>query len=418
MRPGFGWITGTPHGNEPAGGEASVKELYELAARTDCDNERRLTNLDVFIQPVTAPDDRDHNVRTTAWSFDPNRDRGTVQMPENRALLESTATYPGLFFIDAHQQSSGYFFPPNQDAALNEISHFALDEIQNVIGPGIQQQFNDQTGQYRNYNTYDLFVPEYGDTVPALVMGSAGMTYEKGTNENYGKQVYDHYLAMDVTVNVIAAKKTELMDGWVKQWQEAVDQGASCKVQDNTQVSPPNIDLFEVGQSDDPAEPERERVRLLLPAEPALGRRRVDDQGAAARRRQRLQAELGGVGSGRAPLRELQHQRGAGRALARADRDDDAAGGDAVHPDDPGQQALDPGRPRREPVPAVQLLLRPGHLVVPAAARARRRRLPHAAAARGSLAVADRGSRPGHRAGDAAGRCTRSTPTRWPGWRW
>ncbi len=75
------------------------------------------------------------------------------------------------------------------------------------------------------------------------------MTYEKGTNENYGKQVYDHYLAMDVTVNVIAAKKTELMDGWVKQWQEAVDQGATCKVQDNSQVSPPNIDLFEVGQS-------------------------------------------------------------------------------------------------------------------------------------------------------------------------
>ncbi|HVR12231.1 MAG TPA: DUF1565 domain-containing protein, partial [Gaiellaceae bacterium] len=250
VRPGFGWITGTPHGNEPAGGEASVKELYELAARTDCDNARRLSNLDVFIQPVTAPDDRDHNVRTTAWSFDPNRDRGTVQMPENKALLESTATYPGLFFIDAHQQSSGYFFPPNQDAALNEISHFALDEIQNVIGPGIQEQFNDQTGQYRNYNTYDLFVPEYGDTVPALVMGSAGMTYEKGTNENYGKQVYDHYLAMDVTVNVIAAKKTELMDGWVKQWKEAVDQGASCEVQDNTQVSPPNIDLFEVGQSE------------------------------------------------------------------------------------------------------------------------------------------------------------------------
>ena len=146
VRPGFGWITGTPHGNEPAGGEASVKELYELAARTDCDNARRLHNLDVFIQPVTAPDDRDHNVRTTAWSFDPNRDRGTVHMPENKALLESTATYPGLFFIDAHQQTSGYFFPPNQDAALNEISHFALDEIQNVIGPGIQQSSTTRPG--------------------------------------------------------------------------------------------------------------------------------------------------------------------------------------------------------------------------------------------------------------------------------
>ncbi len=91
-RPAFGWITGTPHGNEPAGGEGSTKELYELVARTDCANSQRLGNLDVFIQPVTAPDDRDHNVRTLAWALDPNRDRGVVAMPENRALLTSTAT--------------------------------------------------------------------------------------------------------------------------------------------------------------------------------------------------------------------------------------------------------------------------------------------------------------------------------------
>ena len=249
VRPGFGWITGTPHGNEPAGGEASVKELYDLAARTDCANAQRLSNLDVFIQPVSAPDDRDHNVRTTAWSFDPNRDRGTIQMPENAQLFDNAVQYPGLFFIDAHQQSSGYFFPPNEDAAHHEISHFALDLINDVIGPSLQNRFNDQSAQYRNYNTYDLFVPEYGDTVPALLMGGAGMTYEKGNNENYGKQVYDHYLAIDETVNAVAAAKTRLMTGWVKQWQEAVDQGSSCKLQDNTQVAPEVIDLLDIGQA-------------------------------------------------------------------------------------------------------------------------------------------------------------------------
>src|SRR5205823_10416244 len=245
VRPAFGWITGAPHGNEPAGGEASVKELYDLTARTDCANAQRLSNLDVFIQPVSAPDDRDHNTRTTAWSFDPNRDRGTIQMPENAQLFDNAVQYPGLFFIDAHQQSSGYFFPANEDAALSEISHFALDLIDDVIGPGIQQQFNDQSSQYRNYNTYDLFVPEYGDTVPALIMGSAGMTYEKGRDESYGKQVYDHYLAMDATVNVIAAHKAELMRKWIAQWPEAVDQGRNCKIQGNSQVSPTVIDVLD-----------------------------------------------------------------------------------------------------------------------------------------------------------------------------
>jgi hypothetical protein len=249
VRPAFGWITGTPHGNEPAGGEASVKEVYDLTARMDCANAQRLRNMDVFVQPVTAPDDRDHNVRTTAWSFDPNRDRGTIQMPENQVLFDDAVQYPGLFFIDAHQQSSGYFFPPNEDAALHEISHFALDLINDVIGPSIQHRFNDQSSQYRNYNTYDLFVPEYGDTVPALLMGGAGMTYEKGNNESYGKQVYDHYLAMDETINAVAAQKTRLMTEWVQQWQEAVDQGSSCKLQANTQVSPPAVDLLDIGQA-------------------------------------------------------------------------------------------------------------------------------------------------------------------------
>jgi hypothetical protein len=254
-RPAFAWITGAPHGNEPAGGEAAVKELYELAARTDCANLQRLSNLDIFVQPVTAPDDRDHNNRTTAWAFDPNRDRGTFYMPENRALTDAIIKYPGLFFIDAHQQRSGYFFPPDQDAALNEISHSALGAIQNVIGPAIQNAFNDQTGQYRNYNTYDLFVPEYGDTVPSLLQGGAGMTYEKGNDENYGKQVYDHYLAMDTTVNVVADNKASILTDWVKQWPEAVSQGKKCTVQENTQVSPPAVDLYEIGQSTIDQEP-------------------------------------------------------------------------------------------------------------------------------------------------------------------
>ena len=247
-RPAFGWIAMAPHGNEPAGGEATVKELYELAARTDCDNVKRLQNMDLFLIPSRTPDDRDANLRSTAFTLDPNRDLGVYELPESKSLVDALQRYPGLYYIDAHQQSSGYFFPPDQDAALNEISHAAINEIQNDIGPAIQRAFNDQTGQYRNYNTYDLFVPEYGDTVPSLLMGGAGMTFEKGTNENYGKQVYDHYLAMDTTVNVVSEHRDAIVSDWIDQWPEAVKQGQQCTVQDNTQVSPPAIDQLQIGQ--------------------------------------------------------------------------------------------------------------------------------------------------------------------------
>src|SRR5262249_36053717 len=51
-RPAFAWVTATPHGNEPAAGEATMRMLYELSARRDCANARRLRDLDVFIDPA------------------------------------------------------------------------------------------------------------------------------------------------------------------------------------------------------------------------------------------------------------------------------------------------------------------------------------------------------------------------------
>ncbi len=194
--------------------------------------------------PATNPDGRDLNQRTTAWGFDPNRDRGTRVNMENDGFTAAIVKYPGVFVIDAHQQNTGYFFPPNEDAVHHEVSNFALDFIQNDIGPKLQQMFNDQTSPYQNYNQYDLFAPIYGDSVPALLDGAAGMTYEKGNAENYGKQVYDHYLAMDATVNVTSDQKTQVLTGWVKQWGEAIEQGAECQLQPNKLVSPLHTQVF------------------------------------------------------------------------------------------------------------------------------------------------------------------------------
>ena len=129
-KPAFAWITATPHGGESAAAESITRQVYELLARTDCENERRLKLLDYFLQPVRNPDGRDAIQRTTAWGFDPNRDFGTWNQAENRLFVPQMNTYPGVFFIDAHQTSSGYFFPPNEDPVHHEISHFALDFIQ------------------------------------------------------------------------------------------------------------------------------------------------------------------------------------------------------------------------------------------------------------------------------------------------
>ena len=142
------------------------------------------------------------------------RPRHDPDAGEQRARSTTPSKYPGLFFIDAHQQSSGYFFPPEPGrGAERDLALRARRDPERDRAERSSRRSTTRPAQYRNYNTYDLFVPEYGDTVPALLMGGAGMTYEKGNNENYGKQVYDHYLAMDTTVNAVAADEDAPDDG-------------------------------------------------------------------------------------------------------------------------------------------------------------------------------------------------------------
>ena len=88
------------------------------------------SNLTLFLDPART--------RTAATltalhgvGLRPNRDFGTRNQPENRLLHPAINKYPGVFFIDAHQQPGSYFFPPNEDPVHHEISQFALDFIQN-----------------------------------------------------------------------------------------------------------------------------------------------------------------------------------------------------------------------------------------------------------------------------------------------
>src|SRR2546426_6310866 len=72
--PAIVWYYANVHGNEPSPGDAAVKILYELAARTDCEVQDMLGNLVVGIIPTQNPDGRDANTRRNANGFDMNRD--------------------------------------------------------------------------------------------------------------------------------------------------------------------------------------------------------------------------------------------------------------------------------------------------------------------------------------------------------
>ena len=246
-RPAFAWISSNVHGDEASSAEATIKLMYELAARRDCDNYDRLEKLTSFLMPVQNPDGRDFYQRTNAWAFDLNRDWHTQEQAENYLKMGSALEYPSVVYVDAHQQGgSSFFFPPNEDPVHHELSDASMDAINFIYGPALQKRFNDQNIAYRNYNAYDLFTPEYGDTAPSLLLGAAGMTYEKGRGGAYAKQVYDHYLSLDETLNETARLKTQILNSWVEQWYEAIAQGAAGELEPNQIVSPAHTISWQV----------------------------------------------------------------------------------------------------------------------------------------------------------------------------
>lgn len=238
-RPAFAWISSNVHGDEASSAEATIRLIYELAARRDCANYKRLADLTSFLMPVQNPDGRDEYQRTNAWTFDLNRDWHTQEQTENYLKMGDALEYPSVVYVDAHQQGgASFFFPPNEDPVHHELSDASMNGINFIYGPALQKRFNDQNIAYNNYSQYDLFTPEYGDTAPSLLLGAAGMTYEKGRAQAYSKQVYDHYLSLDETLNTTSRDKTKILTAWVRQWPEAIAEGAAGKLQPNQIVSP------------------------------------------------------------------------------------------------------------------------------------------------------------------------------------
>ena len=198
---------------------------------------RRLANIDTFIMPSQNPDGRDDNNRTNGLGLRPEPRLGPVTQRENVTQARGTGLkYPP---VGLHRRApaggNNYFFPPNEDPVHHEISD-AASTHQGVSGPP-PDALNDQGITYQNYNAYDLFAPVYGD--PCRRCARSGRhDLEQGSGGAYAKQVYDHYIIQDETLNITSQKREDLLTDWVLQWDEAVEQGEEGFLEPNQLVSP------------------------------------------------------------------------------------------------------------------------------------------------------------------------------------
>jgi hypothetical protein len=160
----------------------------------------RLGNLVIGIIPTQNPDGRDANTHANANGFDMNRDWFEWSQPETIGKIDLLTRYPGVFYTDAHEMFyNSFFFPPTADPTYHEISDTTMDWINEIYGLAMTDAFRarQQGGDFTffNFSPYDFFAIVYGDTVPDTMFTGAGMTFEKGTQDQYSQRVLEHVVA-------------------------------------------------------------------------------------------------------------------------------------------------------------------------------------------------------------------------------
>ncbi len=243
--PAIVWYMANVHGNEPAPGDAALQILYDLAARTDCEVTDMLQNLVVGIIPTQNPDGRDANTRTNANGFDMNRDWFEQSQPETIGKVSLLNRYPGVLYMDAHEMFySEFFFPPTADPTFHEISDTTMDWINTIYGPAMADAFHArQHGddfRFFNYNPYDFFAIVYGDTVPDTMFTGAGMTFEKGTQDQYSQRVLEHYVAGWASIKAASDHRERILNQLYESFVTAIAEGTAGILEPNSTQQPGN----------------------------------------------------------------------------------------------------------------------------------------------------------------------------------
>lgn len=234
------WIAASVHGNEPAGGDAVLRLLYELADRDDCVARAILANAVVGLIPVQNPDGRARHRRNNAAAFDMNRDVLVGTQPEVAGRLKLLWKYPPQVFVDEHEMGgTNYFFPPDADPIYHETPNRMYQEIVHVYGAANAAAFEAKGWRYETWKSgYDFFAQEYGDTVPTTQMGAAGMTYEQGTSAPYPVRVRHHFTAGLVTLYAGATYRESILRRWRDTFVNAEAEGARCRLEKNKIFNP------------------------------------------------------------------------------------------------------------------------------------------------------------------------------------
>ena len=261
-RPAFAWVTATPHGNEPAAGEAIMRLLYELAARTGL----------LQRAPAAEPDDvhrPGHATRTAATRQPAHDGVGLRSQPRPRHAREHgerrlhgrDRQVPGRVLHRRPPAGQRVLLPaqrgrrPPRDLAVRAGLH--PERHRPGAAADVQRPERSPT---RTTTPTTCSRPSYGDTRPGAARWRGGHDLREGLEREL-RQAGLRPLPGDGRDGSTSrpTRRSASSTGWVKQWGEAREQGAELPAAAEQAGQP-------AAHADLRSSPGHRRLRLLLPA--------------------------------------------------------------------------------------------------------------------------------------------------------
>lgn len=259
------WFSGSVHGDEVPGFEASMALLYHFAATEDPATLALMKNAIVIINPSSNPDGHE---RFSVWSnsiavgsaerqaieqqrgqpwtisgrynhyrFDMNRDLIATTQQEVRNIVGGMLRWHPMVTADLHGYVAQYYMAPASRPVNANISGWP-NKWGEAIGAGNARAFDAFGWLYYVRDQFDLYYPGYYDTWPSLT-GATGATYETdggpallkrrddGTLLSLRDGIAKHFTAAIATFETAAARAQERVKDYVSFRQSAVTDGRS-----------------------------------------------------------------------------------------------------------------------------------------------------------------------------------------------
>ena len=261
--PAVVWFSGSVHGDEVPGFEASMQLLYHFAASEDPATVARLKDAIVIINPSSNPDGHERfsvwsnsiavgsperlaleQQRNQPWSvagrfnhfrFDMNRDLMAMTQREVQAIVGGMLRWHPMVTADLHGYTSTYYMAPAARPVNTNISAWPY-KWSEAIGRGNASAFDAFGWLYFVRDAFDLYYPGYYDSWPALT-GAMGTTYETdggpallkrrddGTLLSLRDGIAKHYVASISTFETSASRAREMVRDYATFRAKAVTDG-------------------------------------------------------------------------------------------------------------------------------------------------------------------------------------------------